>query len=474
MSYYIKKERRGLIVNKNYRKIGGISTPQFVISATIILSILHTFIIISILGITRASGELSDINSRYGRYINEAIEMQAGTSVLLETSSSFLLKPAIEKDGSTTVNIGPVMAYAAEYVRDRRGEDVLESFRAANLSDDIVSHIETATGAANNLISMQMRAIKLTEAVYPFPPLPQLNNLPQYTLTEEESAYTNEQKLTAAFSLLSSTDYADAKRIVSENITSCIAALRTELQQKSSEQVNSVAIARKSLWGLTFAVIGVLLFVFVFALHQMIRPLRGFIRGIESSDLINDKKGLKEVRLLARTYNDLLDNKTKLEDFLRAAAETDALTDLPNRYYFEQYMAKTGETGPVALLLFDVNYLKDTNDRDGHLAGDMLLKRAAYCIMDCFGSLPDSKCFRYGGDEFAAIIKNCSMKAILEALSKFNEEQKKNNVSIATGYAYAQDIGDTSYHNMFLQADRAMYSQKSIIHSADKKTEETR
>ena len=70
-----------------------------------------------------------------------------------------------------------------------------------------------------------------------------------------------------------------------------------------------------------------------------------------------------------------------LESILRTAAETDALTGLPNRYGFEQYLLESGQSGyAMAVFLFDINYLKTTNDTKGHAAGDDLIRSAAECI----------------------------------------------------------------------------------------------
>ena len=146
---------------------------------------------------------------------------------------------------------------------------------------------------------------------------------------------------------------------------------------------------------------------------------------------------------------------------MRSAAETDALTNLPNRYRFEQYLLDAGESGySLAILMFDVNYLKQTNDTMGHSAGDKLLRSAAKCITSCFGE----KSFRIGGDEFAAVVEDCKPEAVQQMIYRFREEERRENVSISVGYAYAEKISETTIKQLLEEADRQMYAEKQLTH----------
>ena len=192
----------------------------------------------------------------------------------------------------------------------------------------------------------------------------------------------------------------------------------------------------------------------------MITPLTRFVRLIRSDDSLNAGQGLQEVRMLATAYNDLLEGR----DSLMTTAETDSLTGLPNRYSFEQYTQALGEEAfPVALVLFDVNYLKHTNDTYGHSAGDELLRKAAGCIHDCFGG-GENKCFRFGGDEFAAVVKRASPELMDRMEIRFLEEQRNRDLSIAWGYAISEKCSETSFNKLGEQADRRMYDCKKEMH----------
>ena len=85
------------------------------------------------------------------------------------------------------------------------------------------------------------------------------------------------------------------------------------------------------------------------------------------------------------------------------AASTDGLTGVSNHRAFYEALENVVALGdPFAVILFDVEGLKETNDSGGHLAGDALLRRVAQTIRS---HVRDSDLVaRYGGDEFAVIM----------------------------------------------------------------------
>ena len=72
---------------------------------------------------------------------------------------------------------------------------------------------------------------------------------------------------------------------------------------------------------------------------------------------------------------------------------------------------------------------------------------------------------RLGGDEFAAIVKDCTPDAIEHMVAQFEQAEKEQNVSISLGYAYAEEIGRTTFRKLLDEADQKMYAQKKLIHS---------
>lgn len=84
-------------------------------------------------------------------------------------------------------------------------------------------------------------------------------------------------------------------------------------------------------------------------------------------------------------------------------AYTDALTGLPNRARFNQFLAEVSVEAATrwGILLADVDNLKLVNDTFGHAAGDALIQQVANRIS---AIMTPEMTFRLGGDEFAVIL----------------------------------------------------------------------
>ena len=449
--------------SKQNKTIGGLSAKKVTIPMVIILAVLLMLVIVTIALTNRYSNKLSATMQNYSKYINDAGSLQAGSSILSETASTFVLMPETE---AGYLNITPLVYYANELGVERRGSQVVERFRGYDVSKEAFERILTAADCANKMMEAQLHAIALMDSVYGLPDSPEaLKQIPKFELPGRELDYTKSQREAYAQVLVFGTEYSENKQGVSINTSACVETLQKEAEQKSADISIVLVGLRISMWILTMLIIFMIVIITIVMYKKLILPLEKFVYMIAEGSPLEDKKGLYEVRLLASSYNALLSRRDILEAGLRSVAETDALTKLPNRYRFKQYLLESIESGhSIAFFVFDLNYLKITNDTQGHLAGDKLLCNAAECIYECFGSLDESICFRYGGDEFAAVLKDCSPEHIDRLMEKFENEQKKRNISVATGYAYTDDIGKTTLNKLFVEADKKMYANKSKMH----------
>ena len=437
---------------------GGISANRMIVPIIVLLAICHVIIIGLIVSINSASTSLSRTMQNSGTYIEDATSLLAGSSLLSETCTNFVLMPL---DGNGDINVSPLVAYANELNTDRRGSQVLEKFSKYSVSQEAMDDLTLAAGCADSMMQSQLHAMALISAVYPIPNVTPLDTLPLPELTAEEKAYPDEQKLGAARSLVLGPEYGLNKQAVSNCVGDCTRVIKTDMGQLAAETSRHIAVLRTAMWVMTSAIILLIAFTFVVLYRQLVIPLGGFVRLIRSGNTLDEDRGLQEVRMLATAYNDLLSRR----DSLMATAETDSLTGLPNRYSFEQYTQGLGEEAfPLALVLFDVNFLKHTNDTYGHSKGDELLRMAASCISDCFGSAGKNKCFRFGGDEFAAVVTSASPEIMDRMGIRFREEQEKRNLSIAWGCAFAEKPSVSSFHDLSEQADKEMYDCKKDMH----------
>ena len=445
-------------MSKKKVEISGIPAGKLVLPIVAVLVVLHLLIISVIFMINKTSSDLSTTMKNAGTYNQEATSLLAGSSLLSETAGNFVLLPVSE---TGEINVGPLAAYASELMQDRRGADVLGRFENYDVPEKAMEYLSVAAECANNMLDAQLHAIALIRSVYPVPNLPQFASIPEYTLTQEELGMADDQREALARTLVLGSVYALNKQSVSQNVNACVGVLEEYSNQNAAAASRRLGILRTMMWAFTLTIIAILTVTFLLLFTQLILPLGKIARTIPTGSALNEKAGFREVRLVAVAYNDVRDRRDTLDDILRSAAETDALTKLPNRYRFEQYIIEAEDKGySVAMFLFDVNYLKKTNDTLGHLEGDKLLVSAAECISRCFGD----NCFRFGGDEFAAIVRDCTPESIEAMITRFEETEKEENISISFGCAYTDEIGRTTFKNLLSEADEKMYAQKEHIH----------
>lgn len=91
-------------------------------------------------------------------------------------------------------------------------------------------------------------------------------------------------------------------------------------------------------------------------------------------------------------------------------AHQDPLTGLANRRALDQQFAETDweAVGP-ALLVCDLDGFKEFNDRDGHPAGDALLRGVARVLADIAAPTEGSMVARLGGDEFCVVLPRAAL-----------------------------------------------------------------
>ena len=115
-----------------------------------------------------------------------------------------------------------------------------------------------------------------------------------------------------------------------------------------------------------------------------------------------DEETVGTVRTLARAVVTNLELRRALLQ-ARDAAMTDALTGLPNRRATMAALAEATARGePVAVVAVDLDHFKETNDGEGHAAGDALLTAAAGRIGELVR--PGDTVGRVGGDEFLVLL----------------------------------------------------------------------
>ncbi|MGE4584538.1 MAG: GGDEF domain-containing protein [Sphaerochaeta sp.] len=150
-----------------------------------------------------------------------------------------------------------------------------------------------------------------------------------------------------------------------------------------------------------------------------------------------------------------------------AKFDYDLQTKVRNREAFEQEMISLGhEKRDVAMIMVDVNNLKQTNDTWGHQEGDSLLHAVASLLAKLYE--PEGKVFRIGGDEFCVLLplpRKRKIEQDIIRLEKRLEEENKGRVhpiNIAYGCAISNQQQEVSLPMTFNLADDAMYRNKAM------------
>lgn len=151
---------------------------------------------------------------------------------------------------------------------------------------------------------------------------------------------------------------------------------------------------------------------------------------------------------------------------------TDILTGLGNRTAYREAVdslnkrIRNKETVRFAVVVVDINNLKEMNDSYGHVYGDELIQGAADIVKRVWGSKAS---FRIGGDEFVVILQNTDEKKLQKDLKALEAEMQRSKrmsalpderIEMAVGTDFYHAKTDESYEDVFRRADEAMYEDK--------------
>ena len=160
---------------------------------------------------------------------------------------------------------------------------------------------------------------------------------------------------------------------------------------------------------------------------------------------------------------------------LREMVAHDGLTGIQNRRMFDQHIQRVWQQGArtrqrIAVLLIDIDWFKDYNDRYGHQAGDECLRAVAVCLSHC-ARRPLDFVARYGGEEFAVVLYDASREYAAAVLTRIQRSVAELNISheaskvanrltVSIGAAFVLPGSDRTYEGLVQLADEALYTAK--------------
>lgn len=161
---------------------------------------------------------------------------------------------------------------------------------------------------------------------------------------------------------------------------------------------------------------------------------------------------------------------------LRELAVTDMMTGVGNQTaYLEKIHALDDEIAQgiasFTVFMFDLNGVKESNDKYGHECGDLMIADAADALKTVFDK---ENLYRIGGDEFVAILEGLPQpdvgrrfRELEEAIALKNKEERpyKSALSVSKGAAVFGVGEDATYQDVFRRADQAMYKEKTVYYT---------
>ncbi len=161
--------------------------------------------------------------------------------------------------------------------------------------------------------------------------------------------------------------------------------------------------------------------------------------------------------------------------FIGELVVRDGLSGLMNRRAFDEHLSHVWhqavrEQRPVALLMIDIDHFKQYNDRWGHQAGDLALRRVAKVVQG-FARRPMDLAARYGGEEFAVILYDLTfphvhflaerLRESVQDLARDAEIATVPEISVSVGVGFVVPGIGRSAEGVVRLADEALYEAKA-------------
>ncbi len=167
------------------------------------------------------------------------------------------------------------------------------------------------------------------------------------------------------------------------------------------------------------------------------------------------------------------DESARLKEMLdlqRVKAQTDSLTNLPNRYSYndrltQEYNRWRRYRSPLSLVVGDIDNFKKINDNHGHIVGDLVLKNIAKFLQN---EIRESDFVaRYGGEEFVILLPETNLVDATKAMNKLRVGLKEVivdvegvGIKVTMSLGIAEFEGSDTTKEVFNRADKALYRAK--------------
>lgn len=144
--------------------------------------------------------------------------------------------------------------------------------------------------------------------------------------------------------------------------------------------------------------------------------------------------------------------------------QTDLLTGVKNRNHFEDRLQVYPEMcrSNMICVYGDVNGLHEKNNREGHQAGDRMLREVAAKMQERFGP---GHTYRIGGDEFAAFEADGQPENVFSEVDRIRQELDEEGYHVSFGIAVQDKAGGAlNMRALVKEAENNMFSAKRAFY----------
>jgi diguanylate cyclase (GGDEF)-like protein len=271
-------------------------------------------------------------------------------------------------------------------------------------------------------------------------------------------------------------------RVVDENIVETETTLLNEMNLVISVQKKELVKEENQLIVTIIIISSLLLIVFLFIafcfIHNVIKPLKDLTKATKKVlsgefDVDINYYSNDEVGILAESFKTTISVLHEKMNYINALAYKDSLTSVMSDTSYNLDVQRINQSlnddTKLHLIVFDINNLKQVNDKYGHEYGDKLIISVSNAIASIFD---ENNTYRIGGDEFAVIIENETDENLEQLISDYNSIIKnyyidlpdlKYKIEIAYGYTKFDFATDTCFEDVFNRADMLMYKCKKQL-----------
>lgn len=181
---------------------------------------------------------------------------------------------------------------------------------------------------------------------------------------------------------------------------------------------------------------------------------------IPSTDVLTGSTAIRFVTFVSigALIGQFASRNRAMVDELRILAERDILTGLPNTRAFEAAITKRLETGrPFALLLADMDALKELNQEAGPSAGNEALRRVADRLSRSLAA--EDQIARVGSDEFAVLASVATLDEAAELSTRLEWVFSSQGTKATFGWAVHPQEGENALA-IYRAANERLYARK--------------